>query len=274
MKIAFVFLALLMMIVALVANGSGCCDDRAIETFERKMKTLVAELKASCQSSPVATSCKELHETNPSLQSGVYKLMFGPQRIPVYCLMRHFGCGSGGWTPVMKIDGSKSTFLYDSGFWSNKTVYNSDGGATGFDQKETMLPSYWRTPFSRICLGMRVNGRNRFVVINKKASSLHSLIADGQYRATYLGRNKWKTLIGSDASLQRNCNKEGFNAVPTTWRRVRIGFVANNEYHCNNCDSFIGFGSRGDISCGNHAQHTTLDNGYRHTLAMGYILVQ
>lgn len=250
----------------------------------------------------------------------MYKLMFGLQRLPVYCHMGHFGCGSGGWTPVMKIDGRKvslqnvlpkeqvqrtmrhlsqdvssislvifnlgsrkhdfsvfkfqSTFLYDSGFWSNKTVYNSDGGTTGFDQRETMLPSYWRTSFSKICLGMMVNGNIRFVVINKKATSLHSLIADGQYRATYLGRNKWKTLIGSDASLQRNCNKEGFNAVPTTWRRVRIGFVANNEYHCNNCDSFIGFGSRGDISCGNHAQHSTLDNGYRHTLAMGYILVQ
>ena len=44
------------------------------------------------------------------------------------------------------------------------------------------------------------------------ADSLHSLIADGQYRNTSLGRDGWKTLIGSDISLQQNCNKEEFDA--------------------------------------------------------------
>ena len=33
--------------------------------------------------------------------------MFGSQKIPVYCHMGSFGCGDGGWTPVMKIDGNK-----------------------------------------------------------------------------------------------------------------------------------------------------------------------
>nr|AGO04749.1 egg protein [Fimbriaphyllia ancora] len=273
MKIAFVVLGLLMMIAASVANGSGCCD-KAIETFERKMETLIAELKSSCQSPPVASSCQELHEKDPSLESGVYKLVLGTQKIPVYCHMGNFGCGDGGWTPVMKIDGTKLTFLYDSGFWTNKTVYNSEGGMTGFfDLKETMLPSYWTTPLSKICLGMMIHGQIKFVVLDKKASSLHSLIADGQYRATSLGRNQWKTLIGSDASLQRNCNKEGFNPVPETWRRVRIGFVANQENDCRTCDSYVGFGSRGDMSCGNYAAWGG-DNGNRHTTAMGYILVQ
>ena len=50
-----------------------------------------------------------------------------------------------------------------------------------------------------------------FIVISKAAVSLYSLIADGQYRPTSLGRNMWKTLIGTQASLQLNCNKEGFN---------------------------------------------------------------
>jgi len=27
--------------------------------------------------------------------------------ISVFCHMGDFGCGDGGWTPVMKIDGSK-----------------------------------------------------------------------------------------------------------------------------------------------------------------------
>jgi len=33
--------------------------------------------------------------------------MFGLQKIPVYCHMGNFGCGDGGWTPAMKIDGIK-----------------------------------------------------------------------------------------------------------------------------------------------------------------------
>lgn len=260
------------MIVAAVANGSGCCDD-AITMFEKKMETLVMELKSSCRTPPVASSCQELHKKDPSLHSGVYELVFGLQKLPVYCHIGNFGCGDGGWTPVMKIDGKKLTFVYDSGFWSNKTVFNSEGGMTGFDQKETMLPSYWSTPLSKICLGMMIHGKVNYVVINKRASSLHSLIADGVYRATSLGRDKWKSLIGSEASLQRNCNKEGFNPVPSTWRRTRIGYVANQENNCDTCDSYVGFGSKGDISCGNYAAYDA-DNGDRRTTTMGYILVQ
>ena len=33
--------------------------------------------------------------------------MFGSQKIPVYCHMGNFGCGDGGWTLAMKIDGTE-----------------------------------------------------------------------------------------------------------------------------------------------------------------------
>ena len=33
--------------------------------------------------------------------------MLGSRNISVYCHMGDFGCGSGGWTPVMKTDGTK-----------------------------------------------------------------------------------------------------------------------------------------------------------------------
>ena len=32
----------------------------------------------------------------------------------VLCHMGDFGCGDGGWTPVMKIDGSKVSHLFTS----------------------------------------------------------------------------------------------------------------------------------------------------------------
>jgi len=59
---------------------------------------------------------------------------------------------------------------------------------------------------------MKTEQEVKFAIIIEKASSLYSLIADGQYRNTSLGRDTWKTLIGAEASLQTNCNKEVFNA--------------------------------------------------------------
>ena len=151
---------------------------------------------------------------------------------------------------------------------------------TGFDTQETKLPSYWNTPFSKICLGMKIGQQQvNFTVINKQANSLYSLIADGEYRKTALGRNTWKTLIGSQASLQFNCNKEGFNAVggSSHHSKARIGIIANQQNDCNSCDSRIGFGTGGkqddSNTCGNEAT-TTPDNDDKHIKAMGYILVQ
>ena len=172
----------------------------------------------------------------------------------------------------------QTTFHYDGAFWSNKEAFNPTGGKTGFDTQETKLPTYWNTSFSKICLGMRIRQQISFIVINKQANSLYSLIADGQYRNTSLGRDTWKSLIGTDASLQDNCNKEGFNAVGgDKHSKARIGFLGNNENDCANCDSRIGFGTGGhpdnSSSCGNEAQHSP-DNGNKHIETTGYILVQ
>ena len=131
---------------------------------------------------------------------------------------------------------------------------------------------------------MKIGQQTKFILINKQANSLYSLIADGQYRATSLGRNTWKKLIGSQASLQTNCNKEGFNAASTHssrgYSKARIGFLGNNENDCVTCDSRIGFGTAGSYagqgdsnSCGNEAKGGP-DNGDKHIEAMGYILVQ
>ena len=129
---------------------------------------------------------------------------------------------------------------------------------------------------------MKVQKQTNFVVVDKEASSLFSLIADGQHRNTTLGREKWKGLIWG-ASLQKDCNKEGFNAVCASekkhYSKARIGIVANQEPNCNSCDSRMGFGTAGFFgatnTCGNEAQASVdSDNGVKHTRAMGFILVQ
>ena len=126
---------------------------------------------------------------------------------------------------------------------------------------------------------MKIGQQIRFIVINQQANSLYSLIADGQYRKTSLGRDTWKSLIGSEASLQDNCNKEGFNAYGKhlDYSKVRVGILGNNENDCVFCDSRIGFGTGGkpdnNNACGNEASYGG-DNNDKHIKAMGYILVQ
>ena len=123
---------------------------------------------------------------------------------------------------------------------------------------------------------MKIPGEEttNFIAINKTADSLYSLIADGQFRATSLGRNTWKALLGSQGSLQLNCNKEGFNAVESN--KARIGILGNNENDCKTCDSRIGFGTAGypddTNTCGIEARAG--DNGDKDITTMGYILVQ
>lgn len=173
----------------------------------------------------------------------------------------------------------QNTFHYNSELWSSEAEYNFPGGITGFDNIETKLPTYSKTSFTKICLGMKIGQQINFIFINQQADSLYSLIADGQYRDTSLGRDTWKSLIGINASLQLNCNKEGFNVVSTNIRlaKARIGIIGNNEDNCESCDSRIGFGAGGkhddSNSCGNEAVLQT-DNGNAHIKAMGYIFVQ
>ena len=73
------------------------------------MRRLCDEKKHSC-------SIKNpwLSPPNRSSKSQVYTLMFGSQKIPVYCHMGNFGCGDGGWTLAMKIDGTKVNFSFRS----------------------------------------------------------------------------------------------------------------------------------------------------------------
>ena len=158
-------------------------------------------------------------------------------------------------------------------------TFNVVAGQTGFDMQETKLPTYWNTPFSKLCLGMRIGQQLKFIAMNLNSNSLFSLIADGSYRRTFVGRNTWKSLIGSKASLQRYCHREGFNAESSvaSYSKARIGIIGNEQNTCAYCDSRIGFGTGGrwddSNTCGNEASRAS-DNGNKAIKAMGYILVQ
>ncbi|XP_028396191.1 uncharacterized protein LOC114520165 [Dendronephthya gigantea] len=219
-------------------------------------------------------SCKELFLKNKSLPDGVHTLQQNSSSSPykAYCHMTDIpGCGGGGWTLVIKFDGNKNTFIYNSQLWTNKETYAMQDGLEGLTKKESKLASYWKTPFTKVCLGMSYNGNRKWMTFDYTARSLYSVIADGQFRATTAGRAAWKSLI-AESSLQLNCNKEGFNVLQRS--KIRIGIVANEQNDCNSCDSWLGFGTaiNGKTS-GNVAAYST-DNGDKDLATFAYFLVQ
>ena len=104
----------------------------------------------------------------------------------------------------MKIDGNQQTFTYRSKLWSNKETFQPTN--LDLDDKEAKLASYWTLPFTELRLGMKVNGTIRWITLSYSASSLYSLIADGNYRSTSIGENKWRPLLPA-SSLQQFCNR-------------------------------------------------------------------
>ena len=184
---------------------------------------------------------------------------------------------------MMKIDGSSNIFRYHSLYWTNAATYNDNsyGRDGGLDNRQFKESTYGRTSFNEICVGMKYSGQFRAFSFSFPASSLYSLIADGKYRETRFGRLKWKSLIYG-SSLQRYCNREGFNVyVPSHNVKVRLGLVANEFNECDHPDSFIGLGgydtqcfySHAPNAAGNLAQCSP-DNGNKNARAMAYILVR
>ena len=121
-----------------------------------------------------------------------------------FCIQQTFCYGNEGWSLILKIDGNQQSFTYNSLLWSNKKTFQPNN--LDLDDKETKLASYWTLPFTELRLGMKVDGTTRWIIFSYTASSLYSLIADGQYRGTSIGKSKWRSLLPR-SSLQRNCNK-------------------------------------------------------------------
>ncbi|CAB4018826.1 uncharacterized skeletal organic matrix 5-like [Paramuricea clavata] len=106
-----------------------------------------------------SASCEELHQIGGDLLNGVYSIQTktDTRMTKTYCQMTSLeGCAGGGWTMVMKVDGHKKTFKYNSSYWSNEQTFNPIGGTSGFDDVETKLPTYWSTSFKELCIGMKV----------------------------------------------------------------------------------------------------------------------
>ena len=111
----------------------------------------------------------------------------------VFCHVGDFECGDEGWMPIMKTNRNKVViYLRRNSLLIQYSGYKRQRGLT--KSSATKLPTYWTTSFSKICLGVKMANQLRFIVTNKQTDSLHSLIADGKYRATSLGRKTWEKI--------------------------------------------------------------------------------
>ena len=164
----------------------------------------------------------------------------------------------------------QDTFEYNSALWTNNVTLNVDVGLNGLSQNEMKTASYHNTPFTKICLGMTRNNVTNWILVNYTARSLYSVIADGNYHATNVGRAHWSSLL-EGSLLDQNCGMEGFNLL-LPMVNARIGLAANNENNCDSHDSVIGFG----ITQKSHSKRVSSGNvQFASSLkAFGYILVQ
>ncbi|EDO46683.1 predicted protein [Nematostella vectensis] len=198
-----------------------------------------------CDPASPMTSCRAANPQN----NGEQTLRINGQQFSAYCHVDPIvNCGPGPWTMVMKVDGNKKNFNYDSTYWTDDKSYNMAGGKTFTDHQETKLPTFWGTEFSRVCVGMQKPGTSNIqwmgISMNSTRPSLQSVFTGDRLEANIPDKD-WRNLLGStEATLQRNCQRSGFNAIcERAWGpRARIGIVANNEMDCYSCDSVIGIG--------------------------------
>ncbi|KXJ24953.1 putative skeletal organic matrix protein 5 [Exaiptasia diaphana] len=195
-----------------------------------------------------ASSCKEILEQRRQAQDGAYYLQASPS-YKVYCQMTPISdCGDeGGWTLVMKINGSKGTFRFSERYWKEQDAYYQEKYGGDLSEKETKLKTFQLTSFDDMCLGMKTLNDIKWVKIALKRGQQNMEMfpifqKPYQFGFKEISKEKWEGLV--ESNLDDTQTDSGSN-IRNDKAKVRIGILASKSY--------IGFGTggaMGNISCG------------------------
>jgi hypothetical protein len=201
---------------------------------------LLENVTGSSTQSTFPKSCYEIKQDNMDSESGKYTIRVGSVEKEVLCDMETDG---GGWTLAMR---DLSKFDYNSPYWEHNLVYKERENIESGNYKSDVFN---KTSVKEIML--KTDWSNEDIRISVDSPNLSELFK-GDYLATSLGRDKWKTLI-EGSSLQLNCNKEGINveAEYGMSQAVRIGILSNEQDECKTPDSYLGMGMLNYTSSGN-----------------------
>ncbi len=254
-------------------NGSETDIDCGGATCEKCELKQTCSTGNDCQSGVCADIC--VHATNCAAlkslgkPSGGYTIDpdgdGGDEPFPVWCEQEQAG---GGWTMVMKVDGSKSTFVYADPKWTDPMAWMPD---PDLDRTETKLQSFSKVQANEVLVGMEApigQGPLTLKYIqfnpNNDPPSLASVFMAGTHLGTNNPYPEWTSLVPV-GSLQANCRRQGFNAQADSNQqantRVRIGIIGNNENDCTSPNSFIGVGASPEGDYCDLGYTTTTGNG-------------
>ncbi len=251
-------------------------------------------------------SCLAILAAVPGAPSGAYTLL--PRASVPYRAWCDMTSAGGGWTLVLKADGSATTFLHSQSIWDDRNTIRPD--STDMTATEAKFESYFRVPFNDMRLVFRMLASaepDRDAVLTAWGDGSRTLLdwmavspPSARFRGagtTIERKARWAGLFpttGSlNASLPGQCVAEGFNLrtgnSPTFVEGVRIGMITTDQSTgggspsvgiCATSNSRVGVGgeytpcSIGSANAVGNAACATLPVNERDTRAFAWVFVR
>lgn len=164
---------------------------------------------------------------------------------PVYCEMTYAG---GGWTLVLKADGSGRTFEYKNALWTDQNTHPASNPDPDLNRTEAKLQSYWTVPVGQILLRMQETSADkiRSGIVHIGGTSIREVMSkpDNTNFAQGMGQTLWRSLV-KKSNLAPECFEEGVNrraSAGSAISGVRLGFLASPSSPACKASSVVGFG--------------------------------